>query len=190
MTRHIPRRPWLALLVSLLLAGTSTLAWAARYDIDPSHAFIQFRVSHLGFSTLAGRFNTFEGSFTWDRETPSASAIEVVVDTASVDSNWAERDKHLRGEDFLHVDKYPQAVFKSTRYEGGRMEGTLTLRGITRPIVLDVRAIGEGPDPWGGYRAGFAASTKINRHDFGIDFDLGPTADEIAFDLFIEGIRK
>lgn len=180
--------------LSALAAWAALPARAAQYEIDPAHAFIEFRVSHLGFSEVVGRFNRFAGNFTWDKENPAGAAIEVTVDTASVDSNWAERDKHLRGEDFLDVDRFPQAVFKSTRYlgdaKGGKMEGTLTLRGVTRPIVLDVSAVGEGPDPWGGYRAGFTATTAIDKRDFGIDFDLGPTGNAVNFHLVVEGIRK
>lgn len=169
-------------------------AFAADYKIDLSHAFIQFEISHLGYSTLVGRFNDFGGTFSWDQAKPADAMIDVTVKTASIDSNWAERDKHLRGEDFLEVEKFPTAVFKSTSYagdaSGGKMEGTLTLHGVTKPITLDVKFIGEGDDPWGGYRAGFAASTTLNRGDYGISYDLGPKAESMTFDLFIEGIRE
>jgi len=167
---------------------------AADYAIDLSHAFIQFRISHLGYSVLTGRFNQFAGTFSWDQANPQASTIEVVVDTASIDSNWAERDKHLRGADFLDVEKFPKATFKGTKYtgdaKGGKMEGTLTLHGVTKPLTLDVQFIGEGPDPWGGYRAGFKAQTTLRRADFGMTYQLGPTAETMDFDLFVEGIRK
>ena len=169
-------------------------AFAADYKVDLSHAFIQFEISHLGYSTLVGRFNDFGGTFSWDQADPTSAAIEVTVKTASIDSNWAERDKHLRGEDFLEVEKFPTAVFKSTSYagdaSGGKMEGTLSLHGVTKPITLDIKFIGEGDDPWGGYRAGFAASTTLNRGDYGISYDLGPKAESMTFDLFVEGIRE
>jgi polyisoprenoid-binding protein YceI len=184
----------IAVVVLSALAGGAPNALAAEYQVDVSHSFIQFRIKHLGFSVMVGRFNTFEGGFTWDKESPQGSAIEVAIDTTSVDSNWAERDKHLRGEDFLDVEKFPKASFKSTKYTGdatgGKLEGVLTLHGVSKPIALDVKAVGEGPDPWGGYRAGFEATTSIRRADFGIDYDLGPTAETMDFDLFIEGIRK
>jgi len=194
MTKRTPWTITWTALVALVLAAAGAPAPAAEYKIDPAHAFIQFRISHLGFSTLAGRFNDFSGSFTWDKEAPEDSSIEVEVDTASIDSNWAERDKHLRGEDFLHVDEYPIATFSSTGYsgdaEGGKLEGELTLHGVTRPIVLDVEHVGEGPDPWGGYRAGFKGTTELRRADFGIDYDLGPSAETMTFDLYIEGVRQ
>jgi len=167
---------------------------AADYDIDSSHAFIQFRISHLGYSVLNGRFNQFAGKFSWDQASPQAAIVEVVVDTASIDSNWAERDKHLRGADFLDVKQFPRATFKGTKYtgdaKGGKMEGTLTLHGVTKPLMLDVQFIGAGPDPWGGYRAGFKAQTTLRRADFGMTYQLGPTAETMEFDLFVEGIRK
>ena len=121
------------LLCSLALAAPAN---AAQYDIDLSHAFIQFRIFHLGYSVLTGRFNQFGGTFEWDKDNPSASSIEVTVDTNSIDSNWAERDKHLRGEDFLNVEKFPKASFKSTKYmgdaKGGKLEGVLTLHGVSK----------------------------------------------------------
>ncbi len=169
---------------------------AAEYEIDIEgmHAFVQFRIVHLGYSVLAGRFNDFGGSFNWDKSNPGAASIKVDIKTASVDSNHAERDKHLRGEDFLDVEKYPTATFKSTRYlgdiNGGKMDGILTLRGVSKPVTLDVKVIGEGDDPWGGYRAGFSATTKIRRADFGMKYNLGPAAETMDFDLFIEGVRK
>ena len=167
---------------------------AADYDIDMSHAFIQFHISHLGYSVLNGRFNQFAGKFSWDQASPQSAVVEVVVDTASIDSNWAERDKHLRSADFLDVEQFPRATFKGTKYTGdagsGKMQGTLTLHGVTKPLTLDVQFIGAGPDPWGGYRAGFKARTTLRRADFGITYDLGPTAETMEFDLFLEGIRK
>ena len=186
--------------LSTMTAGTalamliSCSSFAADYKIDLAHAFIQFEISHLGYSTLVGRFSDFEGNFSWDKSAPANSAMEVTVKTASIDSNWAERDKHLRSDEFLDVEKFPTAVFKTTKYDGdasgGKMEGTLTLHGVTKPITLDVKYIGEGDDPWGGYRAGFTASTTLNRSDFGISYDLGAASESMEFKLFVEGIRQ
>jgi polyisoprenoid-binding protein YceI len=183
--------------LGLLLTVTSSFSvTAAEYgvDIKGMHAFIQFRIVHLGYSVLAGRFNDFDGDFTWDKNNPGASTINIEIETKSLDSNHAERDKHLRNEDFLDVDKYPKATFKSTKYHGdasgGKMDGILTLHGVSKAITLDVKVIGEGDDPWGGYRAGFEATTTIRRADFGMDYNLGPAAETMDFDLFIEGVRK
>lgn len=180
--------------VILGVLAVSGPANAADYTVDPSHAFIQFRISHLGYSVLAGRFNDFAGTFVWDRDDPAAAAINVTIKTASVDTNWAERDKHIRGEDFLDVEQFPLATFSSSKFTGdaksGVLDGILTLHGVSKPIALQVHAVGEGDDPWGGYRAGFAGTTTIDRTDFGISYDLGPTANTMEFDLFIEGIRQ
>jgi polyisoprenoid-binding protein YceI len=180
--------------LGLVLAIVSGQTLAAQYTIDQSHAFIQFRISHLGYSVLAGRFNDFSGEFSWDKAQPDASALSVTIKTASIDTNWAERDKHIRGGDFLDVENFPEASFKATTFTGdatgGTVAGVLTLHGVSKPVTLNVKAVGEGDDPWGGYRAGFSATTTINRTDFGISYDLGPTANTMEFDLFLEGIRQ
>lgn len=191
MTRSIK-----ALGFACLLAVTAPLQ-AASYTIDTKgmHAFIHFSIPHLGYSNLVGRFNKFSGSFEYDAENPNASSIQVTIETASVDSNHAERDKHLRDEDFLHVSKYPEAKFVSTSYtsnnaETGSLQGNLTLRGVTKPVTIRIKKIGEGPDPWGGYRVGFQGMTKIALADFGITKFLGKKSTEVELILDIEGVRK
>ena len=185
----------IALLFSTLAAFNKG-AVAAEYEIDIEgmHAAIQFRIIHLGYSVLTGRFNDFGGSFTWDKGNPGASSVNVTIQTASLDSNHAERDKHLREADFLDVEKYPEATFKSTSYNGdasaGKLDGILTLHGVSKPITIDIEFIGEGDDPWGGYRAGFEGNVTLRRSDFGMMYDLGPRSDEMELDLYIEGVRK
>ena len=173
------------------------LAPAADYVIDTedSHAFIQFKIPHLGYSWLLGRFNDFEGTFSYDEDNPAASEVQVVIRTASIDSNHAERDKHLRGEDFLHVDEYPEARFVGTGFEEQAdgtavLSGDLTLHGVTRPVTIEVEHVGHGPDPWGGYRRGFEGRTTLTLADFGIDYDLGPASREVDLYLSVEGIRQ
>jgi polyisoprenoid-binding protein YceI len=188
------------LTTSLLIAGLtfgSTALMADEYVIDTkgAHASIKFRVQHLGYSWLYGRFNEFSGNFTYDEKAPEKSAIEVTIKTASVDSNHAERDKHLRSDDFLHVDKYPEAKFVSTGYSQaedgtGVLKGNLTLNGVTRPVEIDVEFIGAGQDPWGGYRAGFEGTTSFAMADFGIVKDLGPKSKDVELILSVEGIRQ
>lgn len=180
---------------SLALTGVS--AQAADYAIDTQgqHAFINFKISHLGFSWLYGRFNDFEGTFSWDANAPEASRISVNIDPASVDSDHAERDKHLRSGDFLDVDAYPEASFVSTGVEAldnGRLAvtGDLTLHGVTKEVVIDAAVVGEGDDPWGNYRAGFEGTTKIRLADFGINAQLGPKSEEVFLTLSVEGIRQ
>lgn len=184
-------------LLGSLLGAASLGAQAADYVIDKEgqHAFINFRISHLGFSWLYGRFNDFDGSFSWDAAAPEQSSVQVSINTASVDSNHAERDKHLRSPDFLNVSAHPQARFVSTGVEmtgedTAQVTGELTLNGVTRPVVLDARFMGEGQDPWGGYRAGFEGTTSLRLKDFDIAMDLGPASQEVELMLTIEGIRK
>jgi len=179
-----------------LLPGTAA-AEVEQYVIDTkgAHAFVQFRIKHLGYSWLYGRFNEFGGAFSYDTEDPSNSTIEVDIQTASLDSNHAERDKHLRGEDFLEVDKYPEASFKSTKVDWaddgtGTVTGDFTLHGVTKPVTIAVEEIGAGPDPWGGYRRGFQGETSFPLKDFGIDYDLGPASTDVEIILSVEGIRQ
>ena len=172
-------------------------ALAADYAIDKpgQHAFINFKISHLGYSWLYGTFKDFDGSFSFDAANPEASKVNVTINTASLDSNHAERDKHLRSADFLNVDKHPQASFVSTAVKStgeGTVDitGDLTLNGVTKPVVIQARLLGEGQDPWGGYRAGFEGSTRIALKDFGITKDLGPASQEVELILSVEGIRQ
>jgi polyisoprenoid-binding protein YceI len=164
-------------------------------DTKGAHAFIQFRIKHLGYSWLLGRFNRFSGTFSFDQSDPNKARVQVVIDTASVDSNHAERDKHLRGEDFLDVKRHPEARFVSTSFEDrgdgtALLQGDLTLNGVTRPVTIDVQHVGNGPDPWGGYRRGFEGKTSLVLADFGIDYDLGPAAKSVDLFLSVEGIRQ
>ncbi|NNM00119.1 MAG: YceI family protein [Gammaproteobacteria bacterium] len=183
-----------AFFVSLVM---SVPAGAADYDIDieGQHAFVQFRVKHLGYSWLYGSFNDFSGSFQFDESAPGSATVSVTIKTASVDSNHAERDKHLRGDDFLDVKKYPEASFVSTSSmldtDGtGTVSGNLTLHGVTRPVTLEVEGIGAGADPWGGYRRGFLARTRFKMADFGMTYDLGPASEYVEMILSIEGVRR
>ncbi|MCU7852614.1 MAG: YceI family protein [Candidatus Thiodiazotropha sp. (ex Monitilora ramsayi)] len=175
--------------------AASALASDYLIDTEGSHAFIQFRISHLGYSWLTGRFNRFSGEFSYDENDPASTTIEVHIDTASIDTNHAERDKHLRDDDILDVERYPDAHFVGTTYtetgEGrARLLGDLTLHGVTRQIEIDVKPVGAGTDPWGGYRRGFEGTTSITLADFGITKFLGEAARQMEFSLGIEGIRK
>ena len=179
------------------VAVSAPQAFANTYLIDTqgAHASINFKVKHLGFSWLTGRFDDFNGNFTFDKADPTASKVEVVIDTESVNSNHAERDKHLRSPDFLDVSNHPEARFVSTGIEvtddgTGIIKGDLTLRGVTKPIEIQAKYVGGGEDPWGGNRQGFMGTTTIALADFGIPFDLGPASREVELTLHIEGIRQ
>jgi len=121
--------------------------------------------------------------------------VKVEIDTASVDTNHAERDKHLRAADLLATDEFPTATFESTsvKAEGSdkaKITGNLTLHGVTKEITIDAERIGGGKDPWGGYRDGFVGTTELTLADFGIKRDLGPAAKTVELELNIEGIRQ
>lgn len=184
-----------SLLIGVSLAFSAGLAHAkpVTYDIDipGMHASINFKVSHLGFSWLVGRFDKFEGHFVHDAQNPKNEKVEVTIDTRSINSNHAERDKHLRSDDFLNVDKHPQAKFVSTsitnQKDGTKLiKGDFTLNGVTKPIEIVASKIGEGEDPWGGYRSGFEGSTQIEMKDYNFKMDFGT----VYLDLHVEGIRR
>lgn len=187
------------ILATTLTAATlfSGFIYAADYNIDRegAHASIIFKIKHLGYSWLTGRFDDFDGKFSYDEKTADASKINVVIQTASLDSNHAERDKHLKGKEFLDVNKYPTSTFTSTEYtatdaNSGTLTGEFTLHGVTKTISFPIVKIGEGTDPWGGYRAGFSGKTSLKLADYGIDYDLGPASANVELELFIEGVRQ
>ncbi|MCU1718435.1 YceI family protein [Pseudomonas sp. 5P_3.1_Bac2] len=187
-------------LVALALGGALMGAgqvMAADYNIDKpgQHAFVNFRISHLGYSWLYGTFKDFDGTFSFDPAKPEASKVHVTLKTASVDTNHAERDKHIRSEELLNTSKNPTATFTSTAVKStgegtADITGDLTLNGVTKPVVIAAKFIGEGKDPWGGYRAGFEGTTKIKLKDFNILRDLGPASQEAELVLSVEGVRQ
>jgi len=188
----------LALGTALLSAGQ---AMAADYTIDKEgqHAFIDFKISHLGYSFITGTFKDWNGTFSFDAAKPEDSKISIDIKTASVDTNHAERNKHISSKDFLDVATYPDAKFVSTSVKStgknadgkdtADVTGDLTLHGVTKPIVIKAVFNGEGKDPWGGYRAGFNGTTTIKRSDFGKMMDLGPQSDTVTFDISFEGVK-
>ncbi len=183
----------LALGAALLSAGQ---AMAADYVIDKEgqHAFVDFKISHLGYSFIHGTFKDWDGTFSFDAAKPEASKINVDLKTASLFTNHAERDKHISSKDFLDVAKYPEAKFvstavKSTGEKTADVTGDLTLHGVTKPIVIKATFNGEGKDPWGGYRAGFNGTSTLNLNDFGIK-GPGPTSQTLDLDISFEGVQK
>ncbi|AQZ35382.1 Polyisoprenoid-binding protein YceI [Pseudomonas sp. NFACC19-2] len=179
---------------SALIGGQ---AMAADYAIDKQgqHAFVNFKISHLGYSWLYGTFKDFDGTFSFDAANPEASKVNVTLKTASVDTNHAERDKHIRSADFLNASKHATATFESTSVKStgegtADVTGNLTLNGVTKPVVIAAKFIGEGKDPWGGYRAGFEGTTTLTLKDFDISMDLGPASQTVELIISVEGIRQ
>lgn len=170
-------------------------ASAADYVIDTkgAHASINFKVSHLGYSFIKGRFNTFDGNFSYDPANVEASSITVNVDTTSLDSNHAERDKHIRSSDFIDAGKFSSATFTSSKVvdkgDGSfDLIGDLNLHGVTKPITINAEVIGQGQDPWGGERAGFIGTTRLELADFNIPV-MGDSS-YVDMELHVEGIKK
>lgn len=186
-----------AFVLSVAAVAMSMPASAADYkiDTDNAHASITFRIKHLGFSWLTGRFDKFSGTFSYDETNPDASKVTVEIDTTSVDTNFALRDKHLRDAQLLDTDKFPKATFESTSIKSSAdgkavVTGNLMLHGVTKQIAFNAEHIGGGKDPWGGYRDGFTGTTELTLADYGIKRDLGPAAKTVELTLNIEGVRQ
>ena len=175
-------------------AGTST------WNIDPTHSTAEFAVKHMMVSTVKGRFKSLSGGVTVNEADPTRSVIDAAIDVASVDTGAEQRDEHLRSDDFFNAAQYPQITFRSTRIVGKdddwKLEGDLTIRDVTRPVVLDVEFEGRAPDAYGGERAGFIATTKIRRSEFGVSWngliEAGGVAvsDTVKITLNIEVVRQ
>jgi polyisoprenoid-binding protein YceI len=147
-----------------------------RFDIDTSHSGVHFTVRHMVISKVRGAFNRWQGRLDFDAANPAASKVSVRIETASIDTRDEKRDGHLRSPDFFDAERHPHITFESTKVEpveGNeyRVTGDLTIHGVTRPVVLAAEYLGAGKDPWGGERAGFTAKTKINRKDFGLNWN-------------------
>jgi polyisoprenoid-binding protein YceI len=187
-------RLFLTLITALAMAATAA-AQAGTWQIDPNHSAAQFSVRHLGVSTVRGAFTKVSGSAKHDPADPSKDSLDATIDTNSVDTRVEMRDKDLRSPHFLEVEKYPAITFhsKATKAAGpGKLliTGDLTIRGVTKEVVLDV----DGPsaaikDPWGNQRIGASATTKITRQDFGVSGAPGVVGDEITITIDVELIQ-
>ena len=182
----------LALAAGLATAGQ---AIAADYTLDTPgmHAAVNFRANHLGYSFVTGRFDTFTGSFSFDKEKPADSKVSIEIDAASVNTNHDKRDEHLRSADFFDAANHPKATFISTSVtptgdSTADVTGDLTIRGVTKEVTLQVTYIGEGKDPWGGYRAGFTGTTEITPADFGMPHGVAKAPVQIMIEA--EGTRN
>lgn len=146
------------------------------WNIDPSHTGVEFSVRHLMIATVKGRFGDVSGTVELDPTDPTTARLDVTIGTASVDTRVADRDKHLRSADFFDVEKFPAMTYRSRKVERTgegeyRVLGDLTIKGVTREVPLAVEFLGETRDPWGNERIAASATGKINRHDFGLDWN-------------------
>jgi polyisoprenoid-binding protein YceI len=172
-----------------------------RWEIDASHSGIHFAVRHLVIAKVRGQFSRWSGTLTVPEGDFDRASVDVTVDASSIETGVADRDTHLKSADFFDVAKYPEITFRSTRFEpqgeaGGRLTGTLTIRGISRDVVLDVERHGQTRDPWGNERAGFTARTAIDRKDFGLTWNQAletggfVVGDRVELELEIEAVRQ
>ncbi|MBS2966150.1 YceI family protein [Actinocrinis puniceicyclus] len=170
---------------------------AGTWTIDPVHSDVSFTVRHMVVSKVRGFFRTFEGTLVTG-ESAQTSAVTASIDMNSIDTNQEQRDAHIRSADFFEVEKYPTMTYRSTaiRPDGGDwiVDGELTLKGVTKQVPLTLELNGFGPDPYGGYRAGFSAKGEIDRKDFNVNFhatlETGGlvVSDKVAIALEIEAV--
>lgn len=178
---------------------TPQVGSAASYSVDKSHTSVVFSISHLGYSFTYGMFKEFGGSFEFDKENPSGAKFDFTIDAASLDTNDAKRDEHLRGPDFFNARQFPRITFQSESVQvetddQGRTvyqaTGPLTMHGVTREVTLPITFLGEGNGPYGNYRAGFVCQTSIDRTEFGMNFMAGPIGKDVAIVFSFEGLRQ
>jgi polyisoprenoid-binding protein YceI len=197
---NAPMRRAAPVALALLIACSSVgQAEPARWNVDPEHSTIEFRVAHMLVSKTTGHFTDYQGFIDMDAEAGTVKAIEAMIKTASVTTNHGKRDAHLRNADFFDVEKYPTMSYRMKHYEktadGYQAVGELTLRGVTKDVTLTGNFNGVAKDPWGNLRAGFNAEGKLNRKDFGIvwskTLDGGGlvVGDEVLIKLDIECIK-
>jgi len=176
---------------------SSTFAMASMadsYTIDPAHTYPNFTINHLGFSTMHGRFNGTTGSLTID-QVKGTGSVDIVVDMASVDTGFKKRDDHLRSPDFFNVKEFPSMTFKSKTVDfknaGATVVGELTIKGVTKPVKLEVSSINCGVHPFNKKDVcGFNATTSIKRSDFDIKYGLPAIGDEMSIQIEVEAIKN
>ena len=177
--------------------SSNTTSWT----IDPAHAEIGFAVRHLMIATVRGRFGAVSGAVAVDEQDPHNSKVDVTVDVRSVDTRQEMRDNHLRSADFFDVEKFPSMHFVSKRIEGNldrefRVIGDLTIHGVTREVALTATLEGRTKDPWGNERAGFSVSGKINRREFGLNWNQAletggvMVGDEVKLTIDVELVHQ
>jgi polyisoprenoid-binding protein YceI len=178
-------------LLSLVTAGA---LFAGTYNVDPAHSTVGFKVKHMMISNINGKFDKFKGNFEYDEKTNTVKSLTGIVEVKSINTENKKRDAHLRSSDFFAADKFPEITFKLEKIKGDKAYGKLTMRGITKDVVLDFENNGMVKDPWGHMRVGLALSGKVNRYDYGIKYNSvleagGLTIGEtVKLDIELEGV--
>ena len=193
--RSVLARSTLMAVVACCLSAIPALAGPDKFDIDPVHSMVFFKVEHLGVSNNYGRFNDISGSYTFDEAKPAASSFDVTIKAESVDTHSDKRDQHLRSPDFFNAKQFPVITFKSKciKKSGDKRyaaTGTLQMHGVEKEITVDIEHIGSGDDPWGNFRSGFETVFTVKRSEFGMKYMLGGIGDEVTVHVNIEGIAK
>ncbi len=191
-----------ALAIFAVSALPSSPASAATFVIDRAHSSVSFGVRHL-LSQTKGKFANFEGRVEMDAEKRDSIKVTGSIEAASIDTGDEERDKHLRGADFFDVAKFPTITFQASELTDvnaernkGKLKGQLTMHGVTKPIIIDVRWFGIQKDPWGNLKAGFSGVTTLNRKDFGIEWNKALDAgglligEDVKIELNLEAYVK
>ena len=195
------RRKITAFIFATVLLGAATVAApgiaADTYVVDPMHSSVHFQINHLNWSNLIGRFNKVSGTFIVDEDNPANGSVEIVIDAASIDSNFDQRDNDLRGPPFFNVVEFETITFKSTRIERkgdttGTVTGDLTIIGATRPVSFDFVWHKATPAPWNKdeFHAGFSAQLGIKRSDWGMTTAIPSIGDEVTLFFEIEVIKQ
>ncbi len=182
------------------MVSTQTQTTTSVWTIDPAHSNVEFAVKHMMFTTVKGRFAGVDGQIELNEQDLADSFVNVTIDVNSVDTREEKRNAHLRSADFFDVEQHPEMTFKSTKVESDgddefKVIGDLTIRGVTRPVVRDVEQTGRGTNPWGQEVIGFEARTKINRKDYGLNWNAALesggvlVSDDVKISLDIQAHR-
>lgn len=171
------------------------------FQIDTGHSHIQFSARHMMISKVRGEFRKFSGTVNLDESNPANTTVDITIDAASINTREEDRDTHLKSADFLDVETYPTLTFKSNRVEvtgdnSANLHGDLTIRGVTRPVLLDVEYSGKSKSPWGTENYGFEARTKFNRKDWGLSWNVALetggllVGEEITVEIELELVKQ
>jgi polyisoprenoid-binding protein YceI len=180
--------------LAAVLGGSGPARAADKYEIDPEHTSVSFKISHLGISLVHGRFNEVAGTAVVDADDPAKSSFTLTIPVRSIDTKVKKRDDHLRSADFFDVEKHPDLVFKSTRVKrtekGLEVTGEVTLHGVTKPLTFELTGGKTGEFPPGTHRVGYTTAFVLKRSEFGMKTMLGPVGDEVHVEIGLEAIKK
>lgn len=192
---HIHYSLLTTLALTALSMGFTSANAVDRYEIDPVHTAALFKIKHIGVSNTIGRFNEIAGAITWDAANLTAAKIDVTIQAGSVDTHSEKRDAHLISPDFFDAKQFTTLKFTSSSFtkiddSNYKIVGEFTMHGVTKPLTINAMKIGEGKDPWGGYRIGFESNFTIKRSEFGMTKMLDGISDDVVVTFSTEGVKK